>query len=36
MAAGTIILVDDDEVIRHALSKLLGHKGLRSQQRFGF
>jgi CheY-like chemotaxis protein len=27
MTAGTILLVDDVEVIRHALSKLLGHKG---------
>jgi CheY-like chemotaxis protein len=28
MAAGTIILVDDDEIIRHTLSKLLWHKGV--------
>src|SRR6202161_2198277 len=27
MAAGTILLVDDDEIIRQTLSKLLGHKG---------
>ena len=27
MAAGTILLVDDDEIIRHTLSKLLRHKG---------
>jgi CheY-like chemotaxis protein len=27
MAAGTILLVDDDEIIRHTLSKLLRHQG---------
>jgi CheY-like chemotaxis protein len=27
MAATTILLVDDDEVIRHTLSKLLTHEG---------
>src|ERR1700733_7349621 len=27
MAAGTILLVDDDEIILHTLSKLLKHKG---------